>query len=76
MTHRATFTITDENQAFLAKLPRRKRSAYINVLLDQNRQKVLEEEIVRANLEEAEDQEYREEFKIWDSTVLDGLSDG
>jgi hypothetical protein len=31
---------------------------------------------VRANLEEAEDQEYREEFKIWDSTVSDGLSDG
>ena len=75
MIHRATFTITDENQSFLAKLPPRKRSAYINALLDQNRQKVLEEEIVRANIEEAEDKAYQVELQVWDTTVSDGLKD-
>ena len=38
------------------------KSAYINALLKQEKQRVLEDSVRRANHEEAEDQEYQKSF--------------
>jgi len=74
MTERATFTLDEENYAFLMKAGGKNKSAYINDLLYREKQKWLDEQILKANLEEAEDPEYQEELSSWEITLSDGLS--
>ena len=74
MTHRATITLDDDAYAFLEASASGNRSAYINNLLKKEKQKVLEQQIMRANQEEAEDLAYQEELMDWEVTLSDGLS--
>jgi hypothetical protein len=73
MTHRATFTLEAEAFAFLEAVAGSNRSAYINRLLKQEKQRQLEEALLQANQEEAEDAAYQEELSDWDETLSDGL---
>lgn len=74
MTVRATFSLKKENAAFLKLVGGRNKSAYINDLLSREKQKALEEALLQANREEAEDARYQEELSAWDTTLSDGLS--
>lgn len=74
MTVRATFSLEKENAAFLKLVGGRNKSAYINDLLSREKQKALEEALLQANREEAEDAQYQEELSAWDTTLSDGLS--
>ena len=49
MTHRATITLDDDAYAFLEASANGNRSAYINNLLKKEKQKVLEQQIMKAN---------------------------
>lgn len=75
MTYRTTITLEPEAFAFLGTVDNGNRSRYINALLKQEQQKHLEEAILKANQEEAEDLEYQAELRDWDETLPDGLPD-
>ncbi len=74
MTHRTTITLDDEIFAFLNQVAGDNRSAYINQLLQQERNNFLKQTLIKANREEAEDMDYQEELQVWDSTLSDGLT--
>ena len=74
MTHRTTVSIDDQNYAFLNMVAGNNRSAYINGLLEKERNKSLREDILQANMEEAGDVEYQNELLAWDETLNDGLA--
>ena len=74
MTERATFSLDEEAYNFLNKVGGTNKSAYINELLKREKQRKLEEELLRANQEEAEDADYQEQLSEWDSTLSDGLN--
>ena len=74
MTHRATITLDNDCYTFLNSVAANNRSAYINQLLKQARKDSLKEALIKANEEEAEDADYQEELKTWDTTLSDGLT--
>ncbi|MCB0490640.1 MAG: hypothetical protein KDC99_19360 [Cyclobacteriaceae bacterium] len=74
MTHRTTITLDDEIFAFLNQVAGDNRSAYINQLLQQERNNFLKHTLIKANREEAEDMDYQEELQAWESTLTDGLN--
>lgn len=74
MTHRTTITLDDEIFAFLNQVAGDNRSAYINQLLQQERNNFLKQTLIKANREEAEDMDYQEELQAWESTLSDGLT--
>lgn len=69
MTNRATITLDDDAYAFLEASAGDNRSAYINKLLKEEKRRVLEKQIMRANQEEASDLAYQEELMDWDVTL-------
>ncbi|MCZ6802908.1 MAG: CopG family transcriptional regulator [Proteobacteria bacterium] len=74
MTERATFSLDKDAFAFLNMTAGKNKSAYINALLLRERQKTLEDIILQANQEEAEDAGYQDELSAWDATLSDGLN--
>jgi antitoxin CcdA len=74
MTHRTTITLDDDIFAFLNQVAGDNRSAYINQLLQQERNNFLKQTLIKANREEAEDMDYQEELQAWESTLSDGLT--
>ena len=74
MTSRTTITLDSDAYSFLMAEGGKNKSAYINQLLKKERQRTLEEAILQANKEEAEDPEYQEELSVWDETLSDGLN--
>jgi len=74
MTNRATITLDDDAYAFLEASAGDNRSAYINKLLKEEKRRVLEKQILKANQEEASDLTYQEKLMDWDVTSSDGLS--
>ena len=74
MTHRTTITLDDDIFAFLNQVAGDNRSAYINQLLQQERNNFLKLTLIKANREEAEDMDYQEELQAWESTLTDGLN--
>ena len=58
------YTYNDAYSFLMAKGGKNK-SAYINELLKKEKQRTLEEAILKANKEEAEDPDYQEEYSIW-----------
>ncbi len=46
----------------------------INTLLKNKKQVTLDEAVLKANQEEAQDQAYHEELAVWDETLTDGLT--
>ncbi len=73
MTQRATFTLEAEAFAFLKAAAGNNRSAYINRLLKEEKQRQLEQALLKANQEEAEDAAYQKEISAWDEALFDGL---
>jgi predicted CopG family antitoxin len=74
MTHRATITLDKEAYAFLVATASDNRSGYINTLLKKEKDRLLDEAIMKANKEEASDAAYQEEITDWDDTITDGLN--
>ncbi len=73
MAERATFSLDEEAFTFLQKVGGKNKSAYINTLLKRERKKMLEDNILKANQEEAQDAAYQEELSVWEATLSDGL---
>lgn len=73
MQHRATITLDHESYAFLMSAGQENRSAFINHLLKEEKKRQLEEAILRANQEEAEDLSYHEALADWDEALADGV---
>ncbi len=73
MTCRATVTLDNEAYAFLKSAGGKNRSAFVNQLLKEEKRRVLAEVILKANQEEAADQQYQQELSEWDETLLDGI---
>ena len=73
MTQRATITLEAEAFAFLEEVAGNNRSAYINQLLKAEKQRQLEEALLQANQEEAENATYQEELSAWNEALFDGL---
>ena len=69
---RATFSLDLDNLDFLNEIGGKNKSAYINGLLTRAKQKFLEDQVLKANREEASD-DYQEELAQWDVTLNDGL---
>lgn len=74
MTQRTTFTLDDDVFAFLNAVAGSNRSAYINQLIKQEKLRTLEQAILKANQEEANDGAYQESLAEWDVTLQDGLN--
>jgi antitoxin CcdA len=73
MTQRATFTLEAEAFAFLQAAAGNNRSAYINRLLKAEKQRQLEEALLQANQQEAQNATYQEELSPWDEALFDGI---
>ncbi|MDJ0681244.1 MAG: CopG family transcriptional regulator [Xenococcaceae cyanobacterium MO_167.B52] len=73
MSNRITITLDKETYEFLESKANGNRSAYINNILKAEKQRIIAEQILRANQEEAE-VSYQEELADWDITLSDGLS--
>jgi len=73
MQHRATITLDHESYAFLMSAGHENRSAFINHLLKEEKKRQLENAILRANQEEAEDLSYHEALADWDESLADGV---
>ena len=73
MSDRITITLDKEAYEFLESNANGNRSAYISNILKAEKQRLIAEQIYRANQEEAEES-YQEELSDWDATLNDGLS--
>ncbi len=73
MTSRATFTLEDDAWAYLKEAGGENKSAYVNHLLLQEKNRSLKKAILQANQDEAESSAYQEELSEWDKTLTDGL---
>ncbi len=72
-SNRLTITLDDEAYAFLELKANGNRSAYINRIIKQEKQRIIAEKIFQANQEEAQDS-YQQQLQDWDITVSDGLT--
>ena len=68
MTQRVTFSLEAEAFAFLKAVAGNNKSAYINRLLKEEKQRRLEQDLLRANREEAGNAAYQEELSAWTET--------
>jgi len=75
MTYRTTITLEDEAAAFLKEKGGENKSAFINQLLREEQRRALQEAIIAANREEAQDEDYQNELADWDAALNDGLND-
>ena len=73
MTIRATFSLDETNTAFLQEVAGANKSAYINQLLRNEKRRLMEQNVLKANQEEAADYEYQKALAEWDVTLSDGL---
>lgn len=77
MAKKVTITLDDEILAFVdrqaALQTKANRSAFINAVLAEARQKHLQAELEAAYQRDAEDKAYQEEIAVWDTGVGDGI---
>jgi hypothetical protein len=74
MVNRATIILDDDVLEFLKAKANPNRSAYINRILREESQRSLNQDLLKANLEEAADLDYQADLIHWDNTLLDGLA--
>jgi len=74
MAVRITITVDEQALEFLDQVAQGNRSAYVNRLLNDERERYLAEMILQANLEEAADEAYQAELAEWDVTLGDGIA--
>jgi len=72
-THRTTITLVDDSFAFLNRVVGDNRSVYIIQLSKQACKIPGEKLLFKANQEEAQDADYQEELKKWESALSVGL---
>lgn len=75
MKQKIAVTLDEKLVAFLDSQGDGNRSEYLNQLLERERKRTLEAELIRALEEDYSDPEYLAEIKLWDSVVADGLAD-
>ncbi|MDF5714373.1 MAG: CopG family transcriptional regulator [Rhizonema sp. NSF051] len=75
MKQKIAVTLEEELVVFLDEQANGNRSEYLNQLLETERKRTIEAELIRALKEDYSDMEYLAEIKIWDSVVTDGLDD-
>ncbi len=75
MMERTPFSLNPETFAFLQEVGGTNKSAYINDLLTRERQRTLEEAILQANEEEAQDSAYQEDLSEWKTTLSESITD-
>ncbi len=73
MTERTTFSLDSEAYNFLQVAGGSNKSAYINELLLREKKRTLEEAVIKANKEEADDSDYQKELHVWDASLSDGV---
>jgi hypothetical protein len=71
--HRSTITLDQEAFSFLLLVGGANKSAFINALLKQEKQRVLSDLLVKANQEEAASL-YQASLQEWDAALNDGLN--
>lgn len=72
MRQKIAITLDEELVKFLDSVAKN-RSEYINTLLAQHRQQVLEAQTIAALNEDATDPDYQQEMADWDNVVADGI---
>ena len=75
MAEQETISLDEEASAFLDQAAGSDKSAYINGLIKKEKQRVLKQAVLKANLEEAQDDTYHSNLSEWDVTLSDGLDD-
>jgi hypothetical protein len=73
MKQKIAITVDQELLSFLDRQAQGNRSEYFNLLLTQERQKVLTNEMIAALQEDNQDPAYRAEIAEWDRLAGDGL---
>ncbi|MGK7940850.1 MAG: CopG family transcriptional regulator [Crocosphaera sp.] len=68
-------TLDESLIGFLDKMAKGNRSQYLNNLLIEHRNKILEEQLIASLSEDAQDPQYQQEMQEWDGVVGDGISE-
>jgi hypothetical protein len=73
MKQKIAITIDQELLSFLDRQSAGNRSEYFNLLLTQERRKILTAEIIAALQEDSQNPEYQAEMMEWDRLAGDGI---
>ncbi len=73
MKQKIAVTLEEELVAFVDSQANGNRSEYLNRLLERERKRTIEAELIKALKEDYSDPEYLAEIELWDSVVADGL---
>ncbi|MDM9379104.1 CopG family transcriptional regulator [Chlorogloeopsis sp. ULAP01] len=71
---KVTITLEEGVLQFIDRQAQGNRSGYINALLAEHRRRILEEQMIQALKEDAQDPEYQAEIAAWDGVVGDGIN--
>lgn len=75
MKQKIAITLDRQLVMFLDQQASGNRSEYLNQLLQQERDRIIEAQLIKALQEDCSDPEYLAEIQLWDSVVADGLDD-
>ena len=75
MKQKIAVTLDEQLVIFLDVQAGGNRSEYLNSLLERERKRTIEAELIRALKEDYSDPEYLAEVQLWDAVVADGLDD-
>lgn len=73
MKQKIAITLDDQLLVFLDLQAGGNLSEYLNQLLERERKRTVEAELMRALKEDYSDPEYLAEIQLWDAVVADGL---
>lgn len=73
MKQKIAITLDEQLVVFLDLQAGGNRSEYLNQLLERERKRTVEAELIRALKEDYSDPEYLAEIQLWDTVVADGL---
>ena len=75
MKQKIAVTLDEQLLVFLDLQAGGNRSEYLNQLLERERKRTVEADLIRALKEDYSDPEYLAEIQLWDAVVADGLDD-
>jgi len=73
MKQKIAITLDQELVDFLDEVAGDSRSRYLNTILGQHRQQILEAELIAALKADAENLDYQQEIRLWDEVAGDGI---
>ncbi len=68
-------TLDESLIGFLDEMAKGNRSQYLNNLLTEHRNKIIEEQLIASLSEETQDPQYQQEIQAWDEVVGDGINE-